>query len=277
MSPTNPRLLSVQRTAVLRLLADYELPDNATVSINSDGRVNVPTLVDDDVTTLNVDGGRLNINSTFEIEPGGLVSSNGAAGSVIDGPGLLRADSGLFRFDVADGPGATDLLVSTRLGQVNLSATLVKTGAGTLEFAMPAANSLTGPTLIRDGVLLLNSNTSDAALSGTITVGDTIGAAGSAVLRLVNTDEIANSANIRVNADGLLDVTATADETVAALNLGTAGGGGFAFATGAVFRVQPVGLFDTIDLTGGKLTFNRTGARISQSLSGGADCALENP
>jgi len=249
-------------TAVLRLASDFEIPDTATVTINGDGRVNLPTLVDDDVTTLNVDGGHLNVNSTFEIQPGGLVSSNGSVGSVIDGPGLLRADSGLLRFDVADGAGATDLLVATQLAQLDVAANLVKTGTGTLEFAMTAANALTGATLIRDGVLLLNSNTTDAALSGSIIIGDTIGAGGSAVLRLVNSDEIADTAGIRVNADGLLDVTATANETIAALNLGTAGGGGFAFATGAVFRVQPVGPLDTIDLTGGALTFNRTGPLV---------------
>lgn len=253
-------------TAVFRLGANsFEIPDSTTLTINGDGRVNVPTGTVDDVTALNVDGGRLNIaaGGFFQINPGGLVSSNGAAGSVIDGAGRFTADSGLLRFDVADGPGATDLLISTQLTESSMSATLIKTGTGTLEFAMTAANTLTGATFIRDGVLLLNTNTTDAALSGTITIGDNIGGGGSAILRLVNSSEIADTAGIRVLADGLLDVTATASEIVASLNLNTgSSGGGFAIATGGVFQVLPLGLLDTIDLTGGSLTFNRTGPLV---------------
>ncbi|QDU19645.1 autotransporter-associated beta strand repeat-containing protein [Urbifossiella limnaea] len=252
-------------TAVLQFgpTNNFELRSDTTLTVNGDGRVNVPGGAIDSLTSLNVDGGRLNLAGTFHLQSGGIVSSNGAAGSVIDAPGELASLGVLFRFDVADGPGATDLLVSTSLSQVDFPATLVKTGTGTIEFAMPAANTLTGATLVRDGVLLLNTTTTDAALSGAITVGDAIGAARSAALRLVNASEIADTAGIRVNADGLLDVTATASEKVASLNLNLApGGGGFAIATGGVFQVEPADPLDTIDLTGGVLTFNRTGPLV---------------
>ena len=249
-------------SAILQLGAtnNFELPTTTTLTINGDGLVRVPTGAIDNVASLNVDGGELNIAGIFQLQSGGIVTSDGAAGSVIDGPGTLSFLGLLPRFDVADGPGATDLLVSTTLTEVDFPANLVKTGAGTLEFAMQSANTLTGATIIQDGVLLLNSNTADAALSGTITIGDNIGAAGSAVLRLVNSDEIADTASINVDADGLLDVTATASETVASLDLSS--GGGFAIATGAAFSVLPADPADTIDLTGGILTFNRTGPLV---------------
>jgi autotransporter-associated beta strand protein len=249
-------------SAILQLgpTDNFELPSTTTLTINSDGRVRVPSGAIDGVASLNVDGGDLNIAGIFQVQSGGIVTSDGAAGSTIDGPGTLSFLGLLPRFDVADGPGTTDLLVSTSLTEVDFPANLVKSGTGTLEFAMTAPNTLTGATIIQDGVLLLNSTTSDAALSGTIVIGDNIGAAGSAVLRLVNSSQIADTAGIQVNSDGLLDVTATASETVSSLNLDT--GGGFVIATGGAFSVLPAAPADTIDLTGGVLTFNRTGPLV---------------
>lgn len=231
-------------SAVLQFGANsFEIPDTATLTINPDGRVNVPGGITEDVTTLTVNGGQMNVAGTgvFEIQPNGTVASNGAAGSVIDGTGNLRFQSGSITFDVVNGAGATDLLVATPITQ-QTAANLVKTGAGTLEFSMQAPNTYTGTTTIADGVLLLNTTTLDAGLSGTIMVGDNAGSAVSAVLRLPNTFEIADAASVTVYADGLIDVLATGNEDVTVLTLGSAtGGGSVAVAAGGRFAIRPAG------------------------------------
>lgn len=106
--------------------------------------------------------------------------------STIDGFGLGKIDLtyGNLLLDVADGPAATDLLITTHIsentGAGSGSKSLTKTGAGTLVLA--GTNTYTGPTAIQGGTLRvdgsLSTNTvtvnAGAVLGGTGSIGGTV-------------------------------------------------------------------------------------------------------
>jgi len=89
----------------------------------------------------------------------------------------------------------------------------VKNGPGTLELSGLLPNTYTGGSFINDGVVLLNRGGSDSTLIGpVIVIGDGIGAANSAETRNLQGFEIADNANVTVNADGLLNLNGFFDD-----------------------------------------------------------------
>ena len=101
------------------------------------------------------------------------------------------------------GTGNTDLA-----GSINNTGTITKTGTGTLTFSGTGANSFGGALNINDGTVLLNKTAGTNAVSGSaINVGDGTGAAGSAILRLGASNQIADYTGVlTIASDGLLDV-----------------------------------------------------------------------
>src|SRR5262249_59406682 len=87
---------------------------------------------------------------------------------------------------------------------------LKDTGAGTLELRGKA--SYQGNTTVRDGVLALNNNAANQAVSNaTLTIGDDNGNPGTAEVRLLQAGEIPDSAPITINSDGLLNLNGSFD------------------------------------------------------------------
>ena len=119
-----------------------------------------------------------------------------------------------------DGPGNTWLN-----SEVTGPGSLIKTGSGTLTF-YANENSYTGGTFVNDGTLELDTITGlNGAIKGTsVTVGDGIGAAGSAIMQNgllvapIANEMINNGATITFREDGLWNINAQT-ETVAALNM----------------------------------------------------------
>ena len=101
------------------------------------------------------------------------------------------------------GTGNTDLA-----GSINNTGAITKTGTGTLTFSGTGANSFGGALNINDGTVLLNKTAGTNAVSGSaINVGDGTGAAGSAILRLGASNQIADYTGVlTIASDGLLDV-----------------------------------------------------------------------
>lgn len=93
---------------------------------------------------------------------------------------------------------------------------LVKAGPGTLEFTN-GNNPFTGGAFVNDGTLQLNaSGATNTVLVSALTVGDGVGAAESAVVRLLARSQIANNAPVTLNSDGLF---VSFNEAVGALSI----------------------------------------------------------
>ncbi len=155
---------------------------------------------------------------------------------------------------------------TTISGAITGTGGLDKDGSGTLQHT-GASKNFNGTTRVLDGVLLLNSAAFDTNISSTIVVGDGVGAAGSAVLRLAVSVEIPNNATITVNSDGLLDLNGHFED-FASLTVNPGGG----VATGAANLAVPT---ITINGTAGNdaLVVNATGANSGSFSLNGAPAA----
>ena len=130
----------------------------------------------------------------------------------------------------------------TMAGNVSSSATsggiiLANSSNGTLIFT-GASNTYTGVTNVLDGTLELNSNGFDTAIPGPLIIGRTSG--GSAVVRLLQSLEIANTSAVTVNATGTLDLNENGDSIgpltgSGNVTLGTTGSGSLTFGDSSSF------------------------------------------
>ena len=96
-----------------------------------------------------------------------------------------------------DGPGILDIT-----GGVSGTGTLRKTGAGTATLGGSSANTYSAAVFVDDGVLQLNKPAGVNAIPNLVHVGGGSGAANSAVLRQLQAEQIGNTAQVTVNADG---------------------------------------------------------------------------
>lgn len=84
---------------------------------------------------------------------------------------------------------------------------LTKNGTGVLTFSGSAANTYAGPTLVNAGRLDLGKATYNVSIAGSsLTIGDGVGGAGTAIVRDIVTSQIPSTVPITVNSDGELDL-----------------------------------------------------------------------
>ncbi len=120
------------------------------------------------------------------------------------------------RFTMATG-GIGDFRISNAATNLTLSAVidgggvLAKTGPGTLTLAGTAANTLSGTTFVRDGVLQLNKTAGLNAFAGSLTVGDGNGAASSAVARWLASNQTPDGQGVTILGDGWVDLNTFAE------------------------------------------------------------------
>ncbi len=108
----------------------------------------------------------------------------------------------------------TNTLTTTGAGNVGLSGSLygsgglTKTGTGTLTLSGSGSNSFSGTLAINGGTVALAKTAGTNAIGGgAVSIGDGVGSAGSAVLRLDASNQIANhSGVVTINADGVLQL-----------------------------------------------------------------------
>ncbi len=166
-----------------------------------------------------------------------LAGTTGGATLDASGSGALTFTSAL----TATGAGSktltlagTSTAANTLSGAiVNNSATnltsLAKDGGGTWVLSGTAANTYTGTTTVNDGTLNLGKTAGvNAVGTGALTVGNSLGAASSANLVLLASNQIADTVAVTVNADGRLAL-GTFTESIASIagtgliDLGTSG------------------------------------------------------
>lgn len=120
--------------------------------------------------------------------------------------------------------GAGDILINAFVGSSGDTGGFIKTGSGTVTF-YGDRNFYTGTTTVNDGTLVLDTLNDiynpDQTILGDLVIGDGIGAAESAIVRFgsgIADDKIANTSNITINSDGLLDLNLR-DDTVNAITI----------------------------------------------------------
>jgi autotransporter-associated beta strand protein len=229
--------------------------DNAiaggALNINNGGTVNIQTFSDTvGAITINKGGtltggtGLYTHAGTFTLADGGTVNGfNGTTSGFLNlGADLSYTSSGassvMATINRLGAGAATRTLTIARGGDssgVDLDITevlmgngafnLVKAGAGVLRLSGSTASSgrSTGTTTINDGTVLLNKSASVEAIggSGTITIGDNTGTAGSAILQHATgsaDNQILNNA-VTINGDGLWDLNGHNETTSGTLTI----------------------------------------------------------
>jgi len=172
-----------------------------------------PTIVAGGTLTLTVAGGLGAIG-------GGTVVSNGvtlqvAGGITVDESNVtlfgtlqnLSQSNSLTGTVTLASSNATVLVfgadVLTLSGELTGTGGLVKDGFGLLQFSGSASNSFSGTTAVNEGTLLLNKTSSDNAIPGPLVINGTV--------RLLQGEQIANSAPVTINDSGLLDLNNLSD------------------------------------------------------------------
>ncbi len=138
--------------------------------------------------------------------------------------------------------GASTLTFSTVISGTSRNITL--SGTGTTVFSSASAgsagaNTYSGLTSVKSGQLDLGK-TGVIAVAGNLTVGDNVGAADSAILRLLSSNQIATTSAVILNSDGRIALNGNAN-TVASLSsaggniISTVAGGNLTSTSAAAF------------------------------------------
>jgi fibronectin-binding autotransporter adhesin len=188
------------------------------------------------------------------------------AALTLNASSTLGSDAGTLGLtgDLSLGSGQT--LTATGAGNIDLSGAitgsgnLTQAGAGMLTLSGTTANSFNGATAINNGTLQLNKTAGTNALAGgAVTIGDSLGAANSASLTLLASNQIADYGGlITINSDGRLNLNSQ-QETINTV----AGTGSIAFGSGGYLGV---GVNSGSSTFGGSLT----GTGVLEKLGSGS-------
>ena len=163
--------------------------------------------------------GNLNLgaaNRTF------TVNDSSAAATDLTISGKVSATS---RNLIVTGAGNSEISGSIATG----AGSLTKQGTGTLTLSGTAANTFTGNLAVDEGTVNLNKTPGmNAASSGAVIVGDGVGTAATANLVYQAGNQLADTADVTLNADGRLALGAFSDSVstlngTGLLDLGTTG------------------------------------------------------
>ena len=160
--------------------------------------------------------------SNFQIGGSALNVANSIDASQATGPNMIQAGVNMLgKLEILSGASqltfaapinlnGNTLTVDAGTGNVIVKSTLTGTGGlilteGTLTLAGTGNNAITGAIRVDSGVLQL-AQTGGNAITGKLTVGSSQGNAGSASVILLASNQIADAANVSVNASGLLNL-----------------------------------------------------------------------
>lgn len=251
----------------VQLIAGDQIADTSNVTLTS-GTLDLNGQTDT-FGSLTYQGGSLAFNGTQPLMLAGTGVALTARNVTINNPiALTGATGGDIVFDatsngtavlnavdlggavrtitVANGTAATDMRIAGAIG----GAGFLKAGAGTLELSGADANVIAGPTLVNNGIVLLNKMGVNALNGSGLTIASNNTAGfGAAVVRLAASNQIDDNMPIVLDANGgvnaLLDL-ANFTETVGPVTFNSATVGG------ALVRIGATG---TLTLNG-DLTFN---------------------
>ena len=230
---------------------------SGNLTINNGGTVNIQSFSDTVGTVTIAQGGSITGTAGVLTPAGGLVANDGGTISGFDaGKGLSLPDWGAITYN-STGPGSTTLAVdritmvdhaayfniangdaavdfeitsSVGYGGGNIGHYIYKSGAGVMQFSgtETGAGGQNGLYFgINDGTALLNKADGVLFIPGNygITIGDSTGSAGSALLKHTaagGNNQISNPA-ITINSDGLFDLNGKTETTSGALTVNSTG------------------------------------------------------
>lgn len=189
--------------ATVQLLTNDQISTQGAVILGADGTLDLNNF-SDVIGTLSVTNGTASASSvttgtgTLKLSGNFFLSGvgTGATGTVIQG----KFDPNGLSLTVPDTAAAVDLTMSA---QVVGAGGYYLLGGGTME----QQKSGTGPVNVLAGTLLLNSNGTNDAVQGNLT----IGGASPATVKLLQALEIADGVQVTVDAGGVLDLNNFSD------------------------------------------------------------------
>lgn len=137
-----------------------------------------------------------------------ISGNNSMSGTVtLASASTIGSDAGTLTISGAFNNGGF-LLTETGAGNLTLSGVLsgigglTMNGSGTLTLS-GSSNTFTGTTTVDSGILALNSL--GDAIAGALVVGDNVSASGSAIVRLLQGNQLPDTTSVTVNSSGVLD------------------------------------------------------------------------
>ena len=184
------------------------------------------SLVKDDTSTQILSGANT-FTGTATVNGGTLTLNGGAAiadsvAVTVNSPGVLNLGASETIGSLA-GTGAVTITANTLTTGFNNTSTtyggnitgttggVTKIGTGTWTLNGAGSNTFTGAFNVNDGTVQLNMSGTDATGQGPLNIGDGVGAAGSAVVQLLQSTEIANGSAVTIRTDGKLDLNNFSD------------------------------------------------------------------
>ena len=181
--------------------------------------------------TLAYSGSGSTSNRMFTIGAGGAsIASSGTGALNLNGTGALGySGTGARTLTLTGSNSATNTLSADLADAGTGSVTsLVKDGSGTWQIS--GTNTLTGTVTVNNGLLQLNSSAVNGGAPNGLVVGDGLGAADSAIARVMHEGQVGNTSTLTVRSDGLFDINAAGyadtggvanyrEETVGQINL----------------------------------------------------------
>jgi autotransporter-associated beta strand protein len=196
--------LTIAAGAVVNVTNSEQIADNAAVSVDASGSLQLMSASNEAIGALNLYGGRAVTDAGTLTVLGGITAGAGAETSVIEGRLSLGNDIRIVT--TADNAPAVDLDISAAIS----NGTLSKLGAGTLRFSGAAPNTYAGTTFVNEGVLLLAKSIGTDAIAGSLVVGD---GTGIEVVRYIAPHQVAGNPDtfVAVRTLGLLDLDGHSD------------------------------------------------------------------
>lgn len=202
---------------------------------------------------INVNGFGFNANApgsglnTYASSLGALRVLSGhstVAGAITQG-GDATDLSGILGGSPSLNPNTARFDIATN-ASLNLSGILsnnvetIKTGGGTLEFSGIGNNTVGTTTRVIEGALRLNKEAGVNAVINLVEIGTDAPGAPAARLQLGNSDQISDSAGVRVHASGLFDLNGNTEliGTAFELVVGPTGAGSVAMGAGGMLTVN---------------------------------------
>lgn len=190
-------------SAVLRLDASNQINNSSAVTVQTDGRLDLQGF-NDSIGALTMTGG--NVQGTGTLTLGNNLTFNGVGSATASiSANLDLGTTGTRTVQVGNnGSNAdTDLTISGVIS--GGTGSFNKTDLGTLQITGTASNTFSGTFQVSDGTVTLNKTAGlNATGTGNVVIGDGSGAANTATLSLLGSNQIVNTAALTIASDGKL-------------------------------------------------------------------------